>query len=177
MRSENKSEAKEATLKDLFDLTVDDIEDVDVLINCFGTKDESKFDDFRRSLEHLSNLISKSQKRLIIVGGAGSLYLDESHTKQLYQTDDFPDFVKPTAEAAAKALTYIKTRDDVLWTYISPAITFDYKGVFTGHLNVAGEVLTFNEKSESYISYLDYAKALVDELIDSQYIQKRISFY
>lgn len=177
VRNENKTVSKEVIIKDLFDLNKEDIKDVDVLVNCFGTKDESKFDDFKNSIVHLSNLIENTDKRLIVVGGAGSLYLDETFSKQLFQNDDFPDFVRPTAEAAAKALAYLRDRNNVLWTYISPTITFDHKGNKLGTYKVAGEVLTFNDKGESYISYADYALALVDEIVNAKYIQKRISFY
>lgn len=177
IRQENKTSTNTVLIKDLFDLNEEDVKDVDVLVNCFGTRDESKFSDFKRSIEHLSNLISQSKKRLIVVGGAGSLYLNETQTKQLYQNDDFPTVVKPTAKAAAEALSYIRTRSDVLWTYISPAINFVYTGEKLGSYQIAGEVLTFNEKQESFISYQDYAKALIDIALGHDYIQKRISLY
>ncbi len=177
VRNKNRTKTQQAIIKDLFDLVEDDVKDFDVLVNCFGTKDESKFDDFKRSIEHLSNLISNTNTRLIVVGGAGSLYIDESKTKQLYQTEDFPNFVRPTAEAAAHALAYLRTRNDVIWTYISPAVIFDFKGEKNGHTKVAGEILQFNKDGKSYISYKDYAVELVNESKEGNNIRKRISYY
>ena len=71
---------------------------------------------------------------------------------------------KPLAAAMAKALTELRERKDVRWTYISPAGDFQADGEKTGEYILAGEELTLNEKGESIISYADYAVAMVDEI-------------
>lgn len=177
VRSENKSNTQNVVIKDLFDLNRDDLKGFDVVVNSFGTKIEADFEQFKTSTQHLANLISGKSTRLIVVGGAGSLYLDESLSRQLYETEDFPDFIRPTAFAASQALEALRHRDDVQWTYISPAILFDYKAERSGTYKVAGEILTYNQKHESRISYADYALALVDEVLSGKNIQKRILFY
>ena len=66
-------------------------------------------------------------------------------------------------------------RNDVKWTFISPAGDFQAEGEKTGAYILAGEELTLNEKGESIISYADYAIALVDEIEKGNHIQERIS--
>ena len=67
------------------------------------------------------------------------------------------------------------TRTDVRWTYISPAGDFQADGAKTGKYILAGEELTLNTKGESVISYADYAVAMVDEALNGNHIQQRIS--
>lgn len=74
-----------------------------------------------------------------------------------------------------KALVDLRKRDDVRWTFISPAAEFIADGERTGEYILAGEVFTLNDKGESKISYADYAIALVDEATEGNHIQERIS--
>ena len=75
----------------------------------------------------------------------------------------------------AKALDELRKRDDVKWTYISPAGDFQAEGERTGNYILAGEELTLNEKGESIISYADYAIAMIDEIEKGTHIKQRIS--
>ena len=75
----------------------------------------------------------------------------------------------------AKALSELRQRRDVRWTYISPAGDFQAEGERTGKYILGGEELTLNSRGESIISYADYAIAMVDEAVSGNNIQKRIS--
>ncbi len=75
----------------------------------------------------------------------------------------------------AKALGELRSRSDVKWTYISPAVDFQPDGEKTGKYILGGEELTLNERGESIISYADYAIAMVDEIEKGGHIQQRIS--
>ena len=81
----------------------------------------------------------------------------------------------PLAKAQGKALEELRERNDVQWTFISPAGDFQADGEKTGEYILAGEELTLNEKGESIISYADYAVAMVDEITKGNHIQERIS--
>ena len=81
----------------------------------------------------------------------------------------------PLASSMGKALDELRTRADVKWTYISPAGDFQADGAKTGKYILGGEELTLNSKRESVISYADYAVAMVDEALNGEYIQQRIS--
>lgn len=175
VRGENATEAKEVLKKDLFDLTADDLKEFDVVIDAFGAWTEETLPLYSTSLKHLCDILSGTDTRLLIVGGAGSLYVNPEHTVCVADGPDFPDAFKPLASAMAKALSELRERKDVKWTYISPAGDFQAEGERTGKYILGGEELTLNSKGESIISYADYAIAMVDEAVNGNHIQKRIS--
>lgn len=175
VRGENKSVAKKVIQKDLFDLTVSDLEGFDVVIDAFGTWTPETLPQHSSSLKYLCDLVSGKEIRLLVVGGAGNLYVNPEHTIQVMDSADFPDIFKPLAENMGKALNELRARNDVKWTYISPAGDFQPEGERTGKYILAGEELTLNSKGESIISYADYAIAMVDEAINANHIQQRIS--
>lgn len=175
VRGENKSAAKNVIKKDLFDLTSEDLKGFDAVIDAFGAWTENTLPLHSTSLKHLCDILSKTDTRLLVVGGAGSLYVNKEHTVCVSDGPDFPDVFKPLAGAMAKALGELRERKDVKWTYISPAGDFRADGERTGKYILGGEELTLNSKGESVISYADYAIAMVDEAEKSGNIQKRIS--
>ena len=175
VRKENLSMAKQVIKKDMLDLTSDDLKDFDVVIDAFGTWAEETLFMHSTTLKHLCDILSGTNTRLLVVGGAGSLYINPEHTLCLSDGDDFPDSYKPVASAMAKALAELRNRNDVKWTYLSPAAEFEEDGKRTGAYHLGGEEFMVNENGESIISYADYAIAMVDEAINGNHIQKRIS--
>ena len=124
---------------------------------------------------HLVDLLRGTDKRLIIVGGAGSLYVDPEHTKTVVGVTPFPEEAMPVVNAHGKLLEELRKVDDVNWTYVSPAGDFQAEGERTGKYILGGEELTLNSKGESVISYADYAIAMVDEIQSGSHIKERIS--
>lgn len=175
VRGENKSAAAKVITKDLFDLQEADLEGFDVVIDAFGTWTPETLPQHSTSLKHLCDILSGKETRLLIVGGAGSLYVNPEHTAQVMDGADFPDGFKPLASHMGKALDGLRTRNDVRWTYVSPAGDFQADGIRTGKYILGGEELTLNSKGESVISYADYAAAMVDEAVKGNHIQQRIS--
>lgn len=175
VRDKNNTKATSVIQKDLFDLTKEDLIAFDVIISAFGAWTPETLNQHSTSLTHLANLVSNTDKRLLIVGGAGSLYIDDTHTTRVMDSPDFPEMFKPLALNMGKALDALRTRSDVNWTYISPAADFQVDGIRTGTYTFAGEKFTVNKNGESYISYADYAIAMIDEAINGSHIQKRIS--
>jgi len=100
-------------------------------------------------------------KRLIIVGGAGSL--EVAPGKQLVDQPGFPDAYKPAALAAREALKIYKQEKDLDWTYISPSAEI-YPGERTGKFRTGTTQLLTDTDGKSHISMEDYAVALVDEI-------------
>ena len=175
VRGDNTTVAQEVLKKDLFDLTAADLKGFDVVIDAFGAWTEETLPQHSTSLKHLCDILSGTDTRLIVVGGAVSLYVNPEHTVCVADGPDFPDVFKPLAAAMAKALGELRARRDVKWTYISPAGDFRADGARTGKYILGGEELTLNSKGESMISYADYAIAMVDEAVNGGNIQKRIS--
>ncbi|MCI5498520.1 MAG: NAD(P)-dependent oxidoreductase [Clostridiales bacterium] len=175
VRRENKSQAAQVIQKDLFQLTAEDLKGFDVVVDAFGVWTEDTLPLHSTSLKHLCDLLSGTDIRLLVVGGAGSLYVNPEHTLQVMDGPDFPDLFKPLASNMGKALEELRQRKDVKWTYLSPAGDFQAKGERTGSYLLGGEELTLNSRGESIISYADYAIAMVDEALQGNHNQQRIS--
>ena len=146
-----------------------------MVIDAFGAWTDETYPLHSSTLKHLCDILSGTETRLLVVGGAGSLYVNPEHTVQVADGPDFPDVFKPLAAAMAKALTELRERRDVKWTYISPAGDFQAEGERTGSYILGGEELTLNSRGESVISYADYAIAMVDEAVNGGHIRQRIS--
>lgn len=175
IRGENQSAAPKAIKKDLFDLKAEDIAEFDVVVDACGGWTEETIPSIPKAAAHLSDILSGTDKRLIIVGGAGSLYVNHEHTLTVADGPDFPDAFKPLAAVHQTALDSLRQRNDVKWTYISPAADFQADGRRSGQYILGGEELIFNERGESVISYADYAIAVIDEIEKGNHIQQRIS--
>lgn len=175
IRGENNTAADKVLNKDLFDLTAEDLKGFDVVIDAFGAWTEDTLPLHSTSLAKLCDVLSGTDTRLLVVGGAGSLYVNPEHTACVSDGSDFPDVFKPLAAAMAKALGELRERKDVKWTYISPAGDFQADGERSGKYILGGEELTLNSKGESIISYADYAIAMVDEAVNGNHIGQRIS--
>lgn len=167
--------ANKTIVKDVFDLTYDDVKDYEVIIDALGFWVESELPLHGKSLMHLCNILENKNNRLLVVGGAGSLYVNPEHTVQVMDGADFPDMFKPLAKAQGKALEDLRKVDNVKWTFLSPAGDFQAEGERTGEYKLGGEELILNEKGESVISYSDYAIAMIDEAENANYIGKRFS--
>ena len=174
-RDVNKTVAKNFIKRDILDLTENDLKDFDVVITAFGAWTEDTLPLHKTTVEHLANILANKNTRFLVVGGAGSLYTDESLTTQLFTTSDFPTDYYPIASNQAKGLDVLRKRNDVKWTYISPAAEFVYDAERKGEYQLSGEVFTVNAEGKSEISYADYAIAMVDEAEKGNHINQRIS--
>lgn len=162
-------------VKDLFDLTKEDLAGFDAVIDAFGAWTPETLHLHSESLMHLCDVLSGSRTRLLVVGGAGSLYVNPEHTVQVKDLDTFPDVFKPLANNMGEALEKLRERDDVNWTYLSPAGDFVADGARTGEYLTGGEEYFENDKGESRISYADYAIAMIDEVENAKHLKERFS--
>lgn len=177
VRGENKSAAKSAIIKDLFDLAADDLKGFDAVVDAFGAWTPEALPQHVTSLRKICGVLSGSSARLYVVGGAGSLYLDAEHKTRLMDAPEFPAVFMGVAQATADAFYELRGRRDVTWTYLSPAADFRAEGERTGKYKLAGEEFTTNAKGESFVSYADYAAAMLDAIESGKYADERISVY
>lgn len=175
VRTRNRSIAGKAIVKDLFDLNAADLKGFDAVVDAFGAWTPDTIPQIPQAAAHLCDALAGTDTRLLIVGGAGSLYVDAGHTRTVADGADFPEAFKPLAAAHSQALHQLRARNDVKWTYLSPAGDFQAEGKRTGKYTLGGEELTLNSRGESTISYADYAIAMVDEIVDGSHIGERIS--
>jgi len=110
-------------------------------------------------------------KRLIAVGGAGSL---EINGQQLVDSPDFPADWKEGALGARQALNELREENDLDWTFVSPAIMLE-PGERTGKYRLGVDQPVFDEKGESKISVDDLAVAIIDEAEQGKHIGKRFT--
>jgi hypothetical protein len=101
-------------------------------------------------------------KRLLVVGGAGSLELAPG--KRLMDAPGFPDAYKAEAREGADSLdVYRADGKGVDWTFLSPAAEI-HPGERTGRYRTTGDRFLADDNGRSTISFEDYAVALLDEL-------------
>ena len=110
-------------------------------------------------------------KRLVIVGGAGSL--EVAPGVRLLDTPDFPDEFKAEAHQGADALAFLQSISDLDWTYVSPA-AFIHPGEQTGRYRLGGDQLLVDENGNSEISAEDYAIAIADLLENDRHERDRV---
>ena len=156
-------------------LKKEELAEFDVVIDAFGAWTPETLPLHKSSLNHLCDILSGPLVRLLVVGGAGSLYVNPEHTLQVMQLGTFPDVFKPLATNMGDALASLRTRSDVKWTYLSSAGNFVADGERTGKYILGGEEYFVNAKGVSEISYADYAIAMIDEIENADNIQKRFS--
>ncbi|UTR13218.1 NAD(P)-dependent oxidoreductase [Salipaludibacillus sp. LMS25] len=175
----NPSKVTEANItvieKDVFDITAEDIKAYDVVINAFNPP-QGKEEQHIEAGRVLNKALKDAPKtRLIIVGGAGTLYVDQEKTTQLLDTPDFPEIARPTASNMRIAFNELLNETGFTWTFLSPAGFFDPNGKRTGSYKSGKDHVILNSKGESYISYADYAIAIVDEIENPKYMNERFT--
>ncbi len=119
----------------------------------------------------LSGLAAAGVKRVIVVGGAGSL--EVAPGVQLVDAPNFPASWKGIAIAHRDVIPVLK-ESNLDWSYFSPA-AFIQPGERTGKFRLGGTSLVSDAKGESRISAEDYAVALVDELEQSKHVRQQFT--
>lgn len=174
----NKSKLSNSSVKliekDLFDLKKEDLKDFDTVVSAFGAWEEKELPKHAEVMNHLCDILADTNIRLMVVGGAASLFVN--HSMMLIDSPDFPKDWINLAKNSNKAFEILKATKNVLWTYISPSADFQADGKKTGEYRIGDkDELCFNSKGESMISYADYAIGFVDEIENKKFLNKRIT--
>ncbi|MES2190071.1 MAG: NAD(P)-dependent oxidoreductase [Pseudomonadota bacterium] len=112
-------------------------------------------------------------KRVLVIGGAGSLYVAPG--VQLVDVPQFPAEYKQGALAARELLNRIEKETSLDWTFISPPIGLA-PGERTGKYRVgANDLLPGQGDVPAGISVADLAVAIVDEIETPKHIRKRFT--
>lgn len=160
--------------KDVFELTKADLAGFDAVISAFAAWTPEAFPLHKKVAKHLADALSGTKTRLLVIGGAGTLYVDDKQTMAM-DTPDFPPEYMGVARATAESFFELKGRTDVLWTYVSPAGEYDDQGARTGKYVLGNDHVILNSQNESYISYADLAIAIIDDLKNRNFVQKRFT--
>ncbi|CAJ1187950.1 NAD(P)-dependent oxidoreductase [Companilactobacillus nantensis] len=166
---------KHILIKDLMELTFDDIAGYDAVIDAVSAWTPSTFSVHTDGISHLANLLRTTNTRYLKIGGAGTLYINKIHTKQLKDRENYPAEMLPLADVLCESLNRLRSYSDLAWTYVTPAFNYDPDGVATGKYRIDGEEFLDTSDDDSYISYMDFATALLDIIESKSYIRQRIT--
>lgn len=161
--------------QDVYTLRTSDLTKFDVVVDAIGGWTQAKAPNIPNGAKHLVSVLAGSKTRLLVVGGAGSLFVDKEHKTTVAMLPTFPESFKLVASVHQEALNYLRTVKDVNWVYLSPAADFQAEGARTGSYLAGGEDYFVNDKGVSAISYADYAIAMVDEIVSSKHNQERFA--
>lgn len=125
-------------------------------------KPESLIDAVRRS----------GVKRYLVVGGAGSLEVSPGHA--LVDSPGFPALYKEEALAGKAFLEALRKVDDLDWTMLSPSALFT-EGKRTGVFRLGHDSLLTAADGKSWISFEDFALAMLDEVEHPRHIRQRFT--
>jgi len=150
----------------------------EVVISTFnpGWSNPKIYEDYLEGAKAIQEAVKISGvKRLIVVGGAGSLFLNER--TRVIDSPNFPEEIKPGATAACEYLEILKKEEDLDWTFFSPAIEMapgkpqERKNTYRKGFDKP----VFDEQGKSDLSVQDTAVVLVDEAENAAHIKQRFT--
>jgi len=149
----------------------------DVVVSAFnpGWTNPNIYADFIKGAEAIqAGVKAAGVPRLIVIGGAGSLYIDGN---QLVDGPDFPADIKPGATAARDYLNTLKEEEELNWTFFSPAIEM-HPGITigrTGKYRLGLENPVFDENGKCVLSVEDLAIVIADEVESNKHPRQRFT--
>lgn len=141
----------------------------DAVVSAYGpAKDDTRYfsdvsytDQLTSVTGRVIDAVYKTQvPRLLVVGGCGSL--EVSPGVSVLNSGHWPEQFVPIATSHMKAFAALRA-SEINWTYFSPPMLIA-PGVRTGKFRLGGDQLITDEQGKSWVSFEDYAVALVDEL-------------
>jgi len=150
----------------------------DAVISAFnaGWTNPNLYEDFLAGSKAIQQAVKDSGvTRMIVVGGAGSLYADQK--TQLVDSAEFPAEIKPGATAARDYLNILKEEKDLDWAFFSPAIEMhpDVTEGRTGKYRLGKDHPVFDKNNVSKLSPQDLAVVLIDEVEQPKHHQERFT--
>lgn len=150
----------------------------DAVISAFnaGWTNPNLYDDFLKGSKSIQEAVKEAGvERLLVIGGAGSLY--DAENQQLVDSPDFPAEIKPGATAARDYLNILKEEKDLDWAFFSPAIEM-HPGITTGrtgNYRLGKDHPVVDENNISQLSPEDVAVVLMDEIEKPKHHKERFT--
>ena len=121
----------------------------------------------------LESVKASGVKRLLIVGGAGTLFVAPG--LRVVDSGAIPQEIMGGVKSLGEFyFNTLMNEKDIDWVFFSPAGSLE-PGERTGIYRLGKDDLIVNNKGESKISVQDYAKAMIDELENPQHHQERFT--
>ena len=159
--------------KTILDLTREDLVPFDAVIDCFGVWREEEGELHTETLLHLAGCLSGTGVHLLVVGGAGGLFTDGTHTRHFHETPGFPADTRAVSAAQARSYEALTHTDLAVYTYLPDAPR-------TGKYVLAGEEIVPNPGAVPplhFVSYADLAVAMIDLAEAGGRGRRRLSVY
>jgi putative NADH-flavin reductase len=147
----------------------------DAVISAYssGKDEQDKYQKHISGSRSIINSVKKAGvKRLLVVGGAGSL--EVAPGLQLIDTPEFPEEWKTGASATREVLYLLRDESELEWTFLSPSALIE-PGKRTGKFRLGTDQLLTGHDGKSRISLEDYAAAMMDELESPKHIRQRFT--
>lgn len=157
-----------------------DLKGADVVVSAFnaGWTNPNIYEDYMKGAKAIEEATKLAGvKRLIVIGGAGSLYVNNQKELQIVDAPDFPEEIKQGALAARDYYNVLKQDKDLEWTVFSPApemhqgTSGERKGVY----RIGKDIPVFNEEGRSILSVEDVAVVIADEIENAKHINERFT--
>ncbi|MCE5332935.1 MAG: NAD(P)-dependent oxidoreductase [Bacteroidales bacterium] len=150
----------------------------DVVVSAYnaGWTNPNLYNEFLEGSKAIQAGVKKSGvKRLIVIGGAGSLYVAEG--VQMIDTPQFPENIKPGASAARDYLNILRDEKELDWTFFSPAIEMHQgtSGERKGTYRTGLDNPVFDKDHRSVLSVEDLAVVIADEAENPKHIRQRFT--
>ncbi|EPZ0267621.1 MULTISPECIES: NAD(P)-dependent oxidoreductase [Serratia] len=147
----------------------------DAVISAYnpGWGEDNLYEKTARGAQQILTAVEQAGvKRLLVVGGAGSL--EVAPGVELVDTPQFPENIRPGAQAVRDLRNKLRNESVLDWTYLSPAALLE-PGKRTGQFRLGTTQLLMNGEAPASISVEDLTVAIVDEIEKPQFIRAQFT--
>lgn len=175
VRREGAIEGIPTIVKDALQLTKQELTQFDVVVNATSAFTPDTYHLPADLTLLLVKALANTNTRLIAIGGAGSLYVDEDHTVQLNDTPEFPKEFLARSKTHGKSDDILRKFSNVDWTMFTPPPILDTEGSESNDYVLGNENVILNKEGNPYISYATFAQILVDEINNHKFGRQRFT--
>lgn len=154
---------EEVVYKSVFDVTKEDLIDVDVVLSAYGSGFKADPVLNKQAYLKYKSLMEETGLKFVTIAGAGSLYSDDSHTLREYEQPDYYQKMYGISKNIYEGICELKKTSGLKWTAVCPSQLFDFEGPFTGNTIIGlDETILHNEANKSVVTYEDLASSMLD---------------
>lgn len=175
VRREGAIEGIPTIVKDALQLTKQELTQFDVVVNATSAFTPDTYHLPADLTLLLVKALANTNTRLIAIGGAGSLYVDEDHTVQLNDTPEFPKEFLARSKTHGKSDDILRKFSNVDWTMFTPPPILDAEGPESNDYVLGNENVILNKEDKPYISYATFVQTLVDEINNHKFSRQRFT--
>ena len=175
VRHEGAIEGIPTIVKDALELTKQELTQFDVVVNATSAFTPDTYHLPADLTLLLVKALANTNTRLIAIGGAGSLYVDEDHTVQLNDTPEFPKEFLARSKTHGKSDDILRKFSNVDWTMFTPPPILDVEGPESNDYVLGNENVILNREGKPYLSYATFAQILVDEINNHKFGRQRFT--